>query len=144
MPAVQRGQAYKLKSGQWGIRYYDANGIRRKQSPFPSKSAAFAWFREQVEPTLRGEVPPKPDATLSEFVVLYLDRHSAEVRSRTISTLRERLSHAERKFGNIPLRELERMVDEIAAWHARQPRRVRYGRMGRCARRLVLPYGGAT
>jgi hypothetical protein len=31
MPAIQRGQAYKLSSGKWGLRYYDAQGVPRRR-----------------------------------------------------------------------------------------------------------------
>lgn len=51
------------------------------------------------------------------------------MRPRTIATLRERLRHAERAFGHVPLRDLERMSGEIAGWRARQPEGVRYGRL---------------
>ena len=81
------------------------------QAAFKSKSAAWAYFRDHVEPELSGEIPTKPDLTLSEFVVMYLERHSANVRPRTIGILTERLRHAERSFGKISLRELERMSD---------------------------------
>lgn len=59
-----------------------------------------------------------------------MERHAANVRPRTIATLRERLSHAERAFGDVPLRDLARMGDDIAAWQARQPAGVRNGRLG--------------
>ena len=42
MPAIQRGQAYRLGPSKWGLRFYDAGGARRRKSPFPSKSAA--WY----------------------------------------------------------------------------------------------------
>ena len=45
MPADQEGQIYDLKSGKKGIRWYDEHGIRRRQSPFESKSEARRWFR---------------------------------------------------------------------------------------------------
>jgi hypothetical protein len=32
MPATQRGQAYKLNSGKWGLRYYDVDGVRRRKT----------------------------------------------------------------------------------------------------------------
>jgi len=130
MPLTQRGQAYRIAPGKWGLRYYDAAGERRRKSPFPSKSAALAHYREQVEPVLLGEPVPLPEMTLGAFVELYLQRHAANVRSRTISTLRERLAHATSAFGEIPLRDLERMADDLAAWRARQPAGVRYARMG--------------
>jgi Phage integrase, N-terminal SAM-like domain len=65
--------------------------------------------------------------TLAELVDLYLERHAATVRPRTIDTLRERLRHAVRAFGNIPLRDLERMSGEMAGWRARQPGGVAMG-----------------
>jgi integrase len=130
MPATQRGQAYKISSCKWGLRYYDQDGVRRRESPFPSKSVALAHFRDVIEPRLRGEVPPQADLLLAEFVPLWLERHAATVRPRTIATLRERLRHAERAFGNVPLRELTGMAAEIAAWRAVQPERVRHHRLG--------------
>jgi integrase len=127
MPAIQRGQSYKLGKGRWGLRYYDRDGVRRRKSPFPSKSAALAHYRDVVEPQLRGEPPPAPELTLAELVELYLERHAASVRPRTIATLRERLVHAIRAFGDVPLPELERMSGELASWSARLPERSRYG-----------------
>jgi integrase len=129
MPSTQRGQAYKLGSGKWGLRYYDAHGVRQRRSPFPSKSAALAYYRDVVEPGLRGEPAAKPDLTFAEFIALYIERHAADVRPRTIATLTERLRHAERRFGDVTLHELERMVDEIAGWQAKQPSGIRYGRV---------------
>jgi integrase len=130
MPPTQRGQAYKLSSGKWGLRYYDADGNRQRKSPFPSKSVALAHYRTVIEPQLRGDTPVAPDVTLATFIALWLDRQAATVRPRTVTTLRERLGHAERSFGPVPLRDLAGMADEIAAWRAKQPERVRYARLG--------------
>jgi integrase len=127
MPATQRGQAYRLGPHRWGLRWYDASGNRRRKSPFPSKSAALDHYRMVVEPELRGDPAPMPKITLAELVELYLDRHAAVVRPRTIATLRERLAYAIAAFGDVPLRDLERMSGEIAAWQARLPERSRYG-----------------
>jgi integrase len=80
-----------------------------------------------IEPQLLGEPIAMPDITLSEFVPLYLERHAASVRPRTIVTLRERLPHATRAFGSVRLRELEHMSGELASWQARLPERSRYG-----------------
>jgi integrase len=129
MPATQRGQAYRLGPNRWGLRYRDADGIRRRQSPFPSKSAALTWFRDIIEPQLRGEAAPVPNVTLSEFVPLYLERHGPTVRPRTLTTLTVRLGPAQRTFGTVPLRDLVRMASEIAAWRAQQPERTRYAYM---------------
>jgi integrase len=80
-----------------------------------------------------------PEITFAELVDLYLERHAATVRPRTIATLRERLCHqrdlgedeacrcATCSFGEVPLRDLERMAGEIAAWQAGLPERSRYG-----------------
>jgi integrase len=110
------------------MRYYDADGERRRKSPFPSKSAALAHYRDVIEPQLRGEPAPAPELTLAEFVPLYLERHAGTgVRPRTISDLRKRLKYATRAYGEVPLCELERMGGELATWQARLPERSRYG-----------------
>jgi integrase len=142
MPAIQRGQAYKLGVGKWGLRYYDENGVRRRKSAFPSKSAALAHYRDFIEPRLLGEPEPpepEPERTFGEFVPVYLDRHAATVRPRTVETLRKRLGHRRKledgetcrcatcAFGDVPLRDLERMSGEIASWQAKLPKRSRYG-----------------
>src|SRR5215216_2418598 len=127
MPATQRGQAYRLGPNKWGLRYYDLNGTRRRKSPFPSKSAALSHYRDVVEPQLRGEPVSMPEITLAELVDLYLERHAASVRPRTIAELRKRLRYATRAFGDVPLRDLERMSGEIAGWRAKLPERSRYG-----------------
>ena len=127
MPATQRGQAYRLGPNRWGLRWYDNDGVRRRKSPFPSKSAALAHYRHMIEPELRGELARLLEITLFELVDLYLDRHAASVRPRTIAVLRERLAYATKAFGDVPLRDLERMSGEIASWRARLPQGSRYG-----------------
>jgi integrase len=128
MPAVQRGQVDRVKAGHWRVRWYEHDGGRRSKQPFSSKSAAWGYFRAKVEPRLNGDVGPSPDLTLSAFVQLYLERHAATVRPRTIATLTERLRYAQTAFGTVTLRDLERMPDEIAGWHAKQSDGVRYAR----------------
>jgi integrase len=130
MPLTQRGQAYRLGPNRWGLRYYDAAGIRRRKSPFPSKSSALAHYRDVIQPQLRGEPAALAVLTLSEFVPLYLERHAVSVRTKTVVTLTERLAYATRAFGTVPLRDLERMAGEIAAWEMRLPARSRYGITG--------------
>jgi integrase len=129
MPATQRGHAYKLKRGGWGLQYRDAAGKRQRKSPFPSKSAALTHFRDVLQPAIRGDAVALPDLTLAEFVPLYLERHGAGVRQRTIQTLRERLRHATADFGSVRLTDLQRMSGELAGWRGQQPEGVRYGRM---------------
>jgi integrase len=128
MPAEQRGQPYRLKSGRgWGLRYYNREGEREyTEQKFPSRSAAFAHYRDVIAPQLRGDVLPV-ELTLAELADLYLERHATGVSARTIVTLRERLAHATKAYGNVPLRELERMSGELADWQATLPERSRYG-----------------
>jgi integrase len=64
--------------------------------------------------------------TLGEFVPLYLERHGAGVRPRTIDALRWRLGIAITAFGDVPLRDLERMSGELASWRATLPERSRF------------------
>jgi hypothetical protein len=59
-------------------------------------------------------------------VALYLERHAATVRARTIDALRWRLGIATAAFGDVPLRDLERMSGEIASWRAKLPERSRF------------------
>jgi integrase len=126
MPATQRGQAYRLGPNRWGLRYYDTEGARRRKSPFPSKSAALAHYRDVVEPQLRGEPAKLPDLTLAQLVDLYLERHAASVRPRTIDALRWRLGVATDAFGAVSLGDLERMGGEVASWRATLPERSRF------------------
>jgi integrase len=49
------------------------------------------------------------------------------VRPRTIATLRDRLRHATKAFGDVPLRDLERMTHELAGWQAQLPPRAGHG-----------------
>jgi integrase len=130
MPQVQRGSAYKIAGGRWGLRYYDATGTRRRKTPFLSKSAALRYYRDVIEPELRGEAVKPASVTFGEFVPVFLARHAATVRERTIKTLRYRLGYAVAAFGNVELVELEGMAGEIAAWQAAVlPKRSRYGIM---------------
>jgi integrase len=117
----------RFGTGKWGLRYRDATGKRRRISPFPSKSAEFAHYRDVIEPELRGDPVPVADVTLAAFVDTYLDRHGANVRPRTVATLRDRLRHAIAAFGDVPLRDLERMTHEIAGWQANLPPRAGHG-----------------
>ena len=86
----------QARPDRWGLRYYDADGSAGRKSPFPSKSAALAHYRDVIEPQLRGEPVPMPELTLAEFVPIYLERHAASVRPRTIDALRWRLGVATR------------------------------------------------
>jgi hypothetical protein len=107
MPPTQRGQAYRLAWHRWGLRYYDADGVRQHQGPFATKGAALRWYHDVIDRQLRGEAPVEPGLTPG-LVELYLERQACGMRSRTIVTLYEWLPHATRAFGDVPLRNLER------------------------------------
>jgi integrase len=126
MPATQRGSVRKLPSGKYQLRYYGADSERQTGGSFETRSAAFKHYRDVIEPKLNG-FEPKPLLTLAELVDLYLERHAAVVRSRTIGILRERLAYATRDYGTVPLVEFERMSGELADWQAKLPERSRYG-----------------
>jgi len=104
-------------------------GKRRRVSPFPSKSAALKHFRDLIEPQLLGELAPLPDLTLNEFADLYLERHAAVVRGRTVKILRDRLGYAVRVYGGVKLSELEKMSGELAGWRLKLPGGSRFGIM---------------
>jgi integrase len=130
MPAMQRGSVRTLPSGKKQLRYYDNDGKRQSGGVFATRSEAWKHFRDVVEPRLRGEPESQPELTLADFCELYLERHAAGARKRTIDSLRQRLGYATRAYGDVPLRELERMVDELAGWRTKLPERSRYGIVG--------------
>ena len=51
--------------GHWRLRYYLPDGSRKSKQPFLSKSAAWQWYRDSVEPLLNGGVAPLPTLTLA-------------------------------------------------------------------------------
>ena len=120
MPATQRGQAYRL-----GPTVGDCAGTTPpadvtaspRSCPRPPRSTITAT---SSSPSCAGDPVPMPELTLAEVVALYLERHAATARPWTIATPRERLRHAVAAFGDVPLRDLERMASEIACgrWRA--------------------------
>jgi hypothetical protein len=132
MPATQRGQVDSINgNGQppYRLRYYLPDGTRKGKQPFPSKSAAWKWFGEHVEPPATGGTAPLPPLTLREFVPLYLERHATTVRPRTIAVLRERLSYPLRAYDDVPLRDLQGIGGELQGWRAKLPQGSRYAIM---------------
>jgi integrase len=118
MPAEQRGSAYRTRTG-WGVRWYE-NSRRRFRSGFTSKTAALAYFRDEIAPRL-GAGQVRPDLTFAEFAERFLAAHAAEVDPRTIRTLSERLVRPLAQFGDRPLDDLGRCVADIAAWQTTLP-----------------------
>lgn len=83
VPAEQLGQFYR-SGGKWGIRYYDENGVRRRQGGFDTKTQAGKWIDgrlDTVEALRRGDtcaVRRQAMPTFAELVAEYVEQHSAE------------------------------------------------------------------
>ena len=134
MPAEPRGWVEKTTDGQHVLRYYDLNGAKQRARSttgvvlrFKTKTAARNHFRDIIAPQLRGDTPEKGATTFAAFAELWVQRHSVNVRQRTTNSHRDRLGivrpdgtarNAIAAFGDIPLRDLERMTDEIAQWQS--------------------------
>jgi len=123
MPAVQRGSVRRLPSGAWQLRYYRNDGARLSGGVFPSKSAAWAHYRQAIEPALNGIAVTPAVLTLAELVELFLARQAAIRSPRTVRGLRERLQRPLVTYGAIPLAELERMSGDLADFRATLPER---------------------
>jgi integrase len=136
MPPLQRGSVRKLASGRHQLRFYDNDGERRSGGVFKSRSAAFAHYREHVEPKLLGT---QTELTLSELFDLYVERHESIRSPRTIRALRERMKRPLAEYGNTRLAELETMALEIGGWRTTLPARYAPKVMG--AFRQVLAAG---
>ena len=54
---------------------------------------------------------------------MYLPRHSKIRRPNTIRALRERLARPLAAYGDVPLRDLERMADDLAGFRLTLPER---------------------
>jgi integrase len=128
MPAEQQGSVYKTSRG-YGLRWYDETGARRRQAGFSLRSAARAWFRDVEQPRMRGEAVPRRPVTLREHVDRYLEVHAATRDSNTIRSLRERSKRPVAAFGDVQLRDLERMAGDLATWQTTLPERSRYAIM---------------
>ena len=113
MPPTQRGQAYKLAPGKWGLRY-DQAGARRRENPFPSKSAALAHFREVIEPQAtwggagRAGGSPLPRLSRSTSNATRLAFEPDDPRAAMAAR------HRHQSVRRCPVRELERMAGELA------------------------------
>lgn len=124
MPAEAQGSPYATRRG-YGIRWLE-QGHRRYRSGFQTKREARQWFEDEIRPRLRGRRRATSTMTLREFGASWLAAHAADVEPSTITSLRCRLAHALRTFGDVPLADLERQALEIAAWRASLPEGLRY------------------
>ena len=89
MPATQRGSGVQDRPEPLG-----ASLLRRHRQAPPQVAVPVQVRRARPLPrrdrtAAAGRGPGLPELTLAEFVPLYLERHAASVRPRTITTLRE-------------------------------------------------------
>ena len=149
LSAGNRSGVCRLASGN------DRGGVPHSGGAFPSKSAARAHYRDEIEPGLTGRPSPRRDLTFAELVETFLERHGKVTTPRTIRTLRERLRRPLKTFGEVPLADLEGMSDDVAAFVLTLPDRfrhpvmlsfrqaleagIRYGYMTRNPAKMVRP-----
>jgi integrase len=69
------------------------------------------------------------DLTLSDLVTVFLQRHSVVRSERTVQTLRERLARPRAAYGDLRLRDLERMAGDLADFSSTLPAGYRYAVM---------------
>ena len=116
MPSAQRGQLVK-HAASWGIRYYDADGRRRRRGGFATRREAAAVLEHDLQTVRLGPLARR-DLTLQELVDEYLDQHIAE--DNTLATLTARLKYATGTFGATKVDRLR--VAELSAWRKRLPK----------------------
>jgi len=124
MPSAQRGSVLRL-GACWGVRYYDENGVRRRQAGFETRREALAWLNRKLEEVgafRRGERPrPTEIPTVKVLVANFLAGH--EVDPSTTTKLRHELNHAVHAFGEKPIDTLTAM--ELQSWRMTLPTRSR-------------------
>lgn len=118
MPAKQRGGAQKIGKA-WRASWYDADGIRRTKSGFPTKTAATDHAKAEVEKVAKirsGEIAPDSErpTTVDELLDLFLERHGSRVDPATKRTLVTRLKLARPTFGTRKPDTLRRL--EVEEW----------------------------
>ena len=133
----QRGWVRKRANG-WQACWREGDRQRTGPRLFERKAEPPGWLPEY----LRSANSPAPDLTFSQHVERFLRLHAAAVEASTIRTLAERLGAtsvqatsrrsyqtALEAFGDVRLRDLERMSLELAEWQATLPKRYRYAVM---------------
>jgi integrase len=115
MPAIQRGQIYKLAGGTWAYRFRDENGRRRQVGGFRTKGEASLALASALNFARLGALGVPRDITVSQLAERYLAQH--DVDPVTIDRLRSQLRQAELVFGDRLITTLQ--PDELAAWRKR-------------------------
>jgi integrase len=125
MPAIQRGQTYKLASRDsqtgrpvWAYRYRDENGRRRQVGGFKSKTEAGQALASALDRARLGpEGAARRDWTVTELIDRYLEQHQVE--PWTLEVLTWKLGKVKDAFGEVPVRQL--LPEEIGRWRMRIP-----------------------
>jgi len=125
VPAIQRGQTYKLASRDqetgrplWAYRFRDENGRRRQVGGFKSKTEAGQALASALDRARLGPLAAaRQDWTVTELVDRYLEQHQAA--PATIARLTFMLKKSEAAFGDVPVRRL--LPDEIGRFAKRLP-----------------------
>jgi integrase len=115
MPSVQRGSVVK-RGTRWQARWYDETGTRKSQGGFDTKTAAREWVDNRAKEVLalrRGDlVAPSERLTVTQLAERFLELH--DVDPATTRTLKARLKHATKAFGDRRPDELSRL--DLEAW----------------------------
>jgi integrase len=123
---ARKGRIEKLASGRYSARWYDENGVRRRQGGFARESDAGEWLDrklDEVAALKRGDRPPATEIpTVNELVRTFLATH--DVDPATIDKLRYELKHATRAFGDRRVDTLR--PSELAEWRTTLPARSRH------------------
>jgi integrase len=118
MPAVQRGQVYKLAGGSWAFRFRDAHGRRRQKGGFKTKGEAGDALSSALDDVRLGPLAAaRREWKVTELVDRYLEQHQVE--PWTLEVLKWKLGKVTDAFGDVKLREL--LPEEIGAWRMRIP-----------------------
>jgi len=118
VPAVQRGQVYKLGGGSWAYRCRDASGQRRQVGGFRTKGDARDALDAALVLAQGGPRAAERRAwTLAQLVDAYLAQHQVSDHRKT--TLRWLLRKATDVFGDMLVRDL--LPEELGRWAASIP-----------------------
>jgi integrase len=112
----------KQTPGGWAIRYRDGRDVRRQRGGFRTKAEAKAVLDEELRKARLGPLY-RPEVTLAELVVTFLDQYQGERASR--DWLRYYLVKSVDAFGSVPIGELDAL--QIAQWRSGLPETTRYG-----------------
>jgi integrase len=117
MPSKQAGQKIRERGGNYGFRYYDADGTRRYRGGFKTKGERDDDLRRTLDALNGGQV--RDDLTVQELVDEFLEQYDREPGS--VATLTANLKHVTAKFGD---KRIDRLpVSELKAW----PKRLKPG-----------------